>query len=146
MKNPTLSQLHLIAHHRKEAMLHALIPEEEFIFSFLNHLTEHFQQQQALFRILEPLLDPSMVQEQETVLSVDGVEVGELHLLFNSFFDESSLVYYSPSGLLELFLLEYEDYETLTCSDYLLLIHEFAALLNGEKMLYEKRQKRPFEQ
>ena len=144
MKNPTLSQLHLTARHRPAAVLHAMIAEEEFIFSFLTHLTEHFQQQRVVFRVLQPLLDPSMVQEQETVLSIDGVEVGELHLLFHSIFNESSLVYYSPSGLLELFLFEYEDYETLTCADYLLIIHEFAALLQGEKNLYDTRQKRPF--
>ena len=139
MKNPNLSQLHFYTQHHQEAYLHLFIEEETFIFSFLNHLTEYFRKHQATFRILEPLLDPSMAQEQQTVLSVDGVEVGELHLLFNSFFNESSLVYYSPSGLLELFLLEYEDYKTLTCSDYLLLLHEFSALLSGEKELYNKR-------
>lgn len=144
MINPNLSQLHMYVLHNQEAYLHSFIEEEEFIFSFLKHITEHFQQHHALFRILEPLLDPSMTDEQQTVLSIDGVEVGELHLIFNSFFNQSSLVYYSPSGLLELFLLEYEDYKNLSCSDYLLLIHEFCALLSGEKTLYEKRNNFPF--
>lgn len=144
MKNPTLSQLHFYTHRNQETYLHSLIEEEEFIFSFLKHLMEYFQQHHAHFRILEPLLDPSMTPEQETVLCIDGVEVGELHLLFNSIFNVSSLVYYSPSGLLELFLLEFEDYKNLTCSDYLLLIHEFSALLMGEKNLYEQRKFPPF--
>lgn len=112
--------------------------QEAFIFSFLEHLTEHFNKQNMVFRILEPLLDPEMEKEQQTVLAINQIEVGELHLLFNSIFDETSLVYYSPSGLMELYLLDFHEYESYKLSDYMLLLNEFGALIYGEKLLYDR--------
>jgi hypothetical protein len=138
VKNPNLSQLIFLLNNDKNAYLAKYVSKEDFLFVFIEHLIEFFKKNKSEFNILEPLLDPILEKEQQTILSVDGIEVGELHLLFNSFFDESSLVYYSPSGLLELNLFEFEDYIEFEISDYILLINEFAALLMGEKNLYQK--------
>lgn len=137
MNNPNLSQLLFLLNNQKNPNVSKVIPKEDFAFSFIDHLTEHFSKNRMEFRILIPFIDPELEKEQETVLAIDGIEVGELHLLFNSFFDDSSLVYYSPSGLMELFLMEFENYEDFSLSDYILLLNEFAALLIGEKLLYQ---------
>lgn len=137
MKNPNLSQLLFLLNNQKNPNVSKIIPKEDFAFVFIDHLTEHFSKNHMTFRILVPFIDPEMEKEQETVLSIDGIEVGELHLLFNSFFDDSSLVYYSPSGLLEIILVEFDSYEDFSVSDYILLLNEVGALLIGEKHLYQ---------
>lgn len=138
MKNPNLFQLLFLLRNDKDDFLSRIFDKDEFIFSFIEHLTQHFEKIDMSFTILEPLLDPEIESEQQTVLSIDNVEVGELYLICNSFSDESSLVYYSPSGLIESYILDYDDFEEFKISDYVLLLNEFGNYLLGEKMLYQK--------
>jgi hypothetical protein len=81
------------------------------------------------FSILEPLLDSYFIEDKSTTLSLDNVELGEFHIT------ESSLIYYSPSGLIESLVFNYEDYPILTIGDYTLILFEFCAHLFGEAYL-----------
>lgn len=142
VKKLNLSQMLFLLNNQKDSRINTYIEENDFIFVFIDHLSELFSKSNQTFKILEPLLDPELDNEQQTVLSLDSVEVGELHLISNSFFDDASLVYYSPSGLLELYIIEFDNYPSLLLSEYILLLNEFASVLIGEKQLYEKIKSR----
>lgn len=138
LPNPNLSQLTLLLNNNKDSYISKFIKIEDFIFTFLNHLQEYFQASNNKFKILEPLLDPEIELEQKTIVGINDTEIGEIHLLSNSLLSYSSLVYYSPSGLLEVHILDYEDYYELKISEYIILLNEFAYMIEGEKNLYEK--------
>lgn len=133
-----LQQVMLLLSNDKNKSIETICSKQDFIFLFLNHLSEYFSSYNMKFKILEPLLDPEFKEEQQTVLSIDNVEVGELFLNINSFSDESSLVYYSPSGLIESIVFDYDKFENYPLSDYLLLVHDFSSYLYGEKNLKNK--------
>jgi hypothetical protein len=133
-----LSQLTMMVANSKDLELSKVIDEKTLIFSFINHLKDYFSKTDQKFLLLEPLLDEELDSEQQTVLSIDGIEVGELLLLTNSFFEGSSLVHYSPSGLIESTLINSTLFHHYKVSDYLLMIHEFASVLLAEKLLYKK--------
>lgn len=135
MSYPNYLQMTMLANHKPRASLHKYIEPSAFIFAFLSHIQEYFAQFDRQFRVLEPLLDSIFAEDTSTTLSLDLVELGELHLI------SSSLLYYSPSGLLESLVFNYEEYHSFHAGDYVLLLFEFCAILHGEAHLYEKNKK-----
>lgn len=139
---PNLNQLLLLADNKKNVPLEKLFNKDYFFIMFIEHLYEHFSFMNRHFQILEPLLDPELDDEQFTTVALDDIELGEVSLLNNSFFDVSSLVYSSPTRLIQSTLLDFEQFDRLTLSDYLSIMNEFSAILIGEKIYYEKRIKK----
>lgn len=135
------SQLTFLLRNRTNAKLDKHIDRHNFFLLFITHVQEHLQSLQKDFSILQPIFDPSFKEDSSTTLAINSVEVGDLRLLFNSNYGESSLVYFSPSGLIHSTLFEYDTYSDVTLSDYALLIYEFSAMLIGHELLYtnEKR-------
>lgn len=137
MKNPNFLQLSFLSRNKPNLKLYKYIDAQNFIYIFLEHLKEVFREKEIPFKILQPLLDPTFQEDKETVFSLSGVEVGSLNLLYNSNFGESSLIYFSPSGLLEVLLLNYEEFFHYTISDYVLVVSEFSSILQSQYDLYQ---------
>jgi len=139
MDFPNFPQLSFFLQNEPDFPIHKLIERDYFFIAFIEHIKEHFHYLQKQFTILVPLLDPFFEEkEQKTTLSLDQIELGELCLLFNSISTNSSLVYSSTSGLLETIVFDYKDYETLSISKYIVLLHEFSAMILGEQLLYQQ--------
>lgn len=132
MSYPNYLQIAMLAKHKPRTKLAKHIEPSAFVFAFLTHVQEYFKEKNHVFRVLEPLLDSVFIEDKSTTLSLDHVELGELHLF------TSSLIYYSPSGLLESLVFNYEGYQEVSIGDYLLLLFEFCAHLFGESFLYAK--------
>jgi ABC-type cobalt transport system substrate-binding protein len=106
----------------------------------LNHLKENFQLQSKEFKVLEPFIDPIFEENSGSSISLNGVEVGEISLLYNSNFGESSLIYFSPSGLIESLVFNFEDFYEYTVSDYLLIIYELTGIIESQLKLYKNEE------
>ena len=130
MSYPNYLQIVMLAKHKPRVKMFKYIDSSDFLIAFLNHVQEYFADRNRVFRILEPLLDSTFTEDKSTTLSLDHVELGELHLL------SSSLIYYSPSGLLESLVFNYEEYKDFSVGDYTLLLYEFCAHLHGEAFIY----------
>lgn len=141
MDFPNLEQMSFVLKNDTDFRLDKLLHKDYFIVAFVEHLKEYFEQIEKRFSILIPLLDPSFGEEQLTTIALDGVELGDFHLLNNSVNEAASLVYSSTSGLLETSIVDFSIYEELHVSDYLLLLHEFSSMIVGESILYKEIKK-----
>lgn len=138
MKNPNLNQLYLLIENNKNHQLNRFVDNNDFLFLFLQHLKELYQQSGYTFKVLDPFFEPNFIEEQDSTISINDIEIGDICLLCNSFLEPSSLVYYSPSGFLEVNFMDFEEFETLSISDYIVLLHEVSAMLIGQFLLYKK--------
>lgn len=133
---PNIPQLIFKAQGSKKKLISGFVEDKEFIFFLLSHLKNYFNDLDLNFSLTDPLLDPTLETEQNSSLTLNGFEIGEISLNYNSIFDEVSLVYYSSSGFLKTTIIDSDSFERLTINDYLILLHEFSAILRSEYDLY----------
>lgn len=136
-----LAQYHLLLQNNTDLPLSQILPLEDFLITFITHLNELFQESELTFKNLEPIITDIPEANQETTLSLNDIELGELFLIHDSSYLDTSLVYYSPYGLIESTIFRYEDYNNFSISDYVILVKEFSSHLLGEYLMYSQIEK-----
>lgn len=142
MNFPNIPQLIFQASHKKDKLVSDFVEDKYFIFFLVSHVKSYFDDINVNFRLSTPFLDPTLDIEQQSHLSLNDFEIGEISLNYNSVFDEVTLVYSSASGLLKTYLIDSDSFKTLTIAQYLVILHEFSAMLRSEFDLYNAYQKK----
>ena len=117
------------------------IPQEEYIFFFLEDLQKSFSSYGTRFTLQQPLFDDGVDFRHHASLSLDGQQLGELSQSISSCSKPSFLVYY-PKGKPEpITIMTYKEYEGYELSDHLFTVNTFASILLEEqkKLTFESK-------